>query len=262
MTTKNFSDKRFVIKLGSSTIFDENDNLIESILDTIAYQINKLVDQGFEIVVVTSGAVAFGRKRLGFEDGDIVGKQELAAAGSTKLFAAWADAFAKYGKITIDHLLSEQDVSAISTGSPKWPLLEELKNHKYIPIINANDSVNTFELEKLAISADNDRLSKFVAELVNAGGLIMLTESEGVWDGNKQIIDRIESEEDLHGIYIGPKTGQGTGGIESKIQVATEFAVNGRSAWITHSKNNSILKIVDGEQIGTRIRMSQMGKYK
>ena len=256
MEKETFMNKRFVIKLGSSTVVDAQDNARLEVFDIVAKQASQLINDGFEIAIVTSGAVAFGRKRLGFENGGIVRKQELAAAGSTKLFSTWARAFEKYNKITVDHLLSEQDVLAISENSPKWPILEELQSHLFVPIINANDSMNTFELEQLSISADNDRLSAFVARLVQAGNLIMLTEAEGVWDQNKQVIRSIETNHDLERVYVSSKSNQGTGGIESKIAVATAFAVGGRSAWITNSENDSILGIAAGKQVGTRIRMS------
>jgi len=253
---EDFKYQRFVIKLGSSVIVDSDDDAKLEVFDSVARQTSRLIDHGYEIAIVTSGAVAFGRKRLGFDNGNLVRKQELAAAGSTRLFTTWAEAFKRYGKITIDHLLSEQDVQAISVGSPKWPLLDELQSGRYVPIINANDSVNTFELEQLSVSADNDQLSAFVARLVQAGKLIMLTEAEGVWDQNRQVIKVIEKQKDLEQVYTSSKTDQGTGGIESKIEVAVSFAIVGKSVWITNCENDSILRIARDEQVGTKFRMS------
>lgn len=251
-----FSDKRFIVKLGSSSVVDKFDNLRVDLLDSVAAQTSLLIDQGCEIAIVTSGAVACGRSRLSISDGSLVTKQEMAAIGSTKLFSAWGKAFENHGKVTADHLLSERDVQAISEGSPKWPLQRELRDRRVVPVINANDSVNTFELEQLAISADNDGLSAFIADLVEAGGLIMLTEADGVWDKDKRIIDLIRSEEDLRRVYVEAKSSQGTGGIESKIAVASSFARDGRSAWIAGGHIGDVLvKIAKGEQVGTRIKM-------
>jgi glutamate 5-kinase len=254
---EQFNQKRFVIKLGSSTVVDAEDNIKTEVLDRVASQASLMVDRGFDIAIVTSGAVACGRKRLGVKNGvTLVEKQELAAAGSTKLFTHWAEAFQRYGKVTMDHLLSEHDVTAISEASPKGPLLRELEKRRAIPVINANDSVNTTEISRLSISGDNDCLSAFVARLIQAGGLILLTEAEGVWDINRKVIANIKDEDDLKMVYAETKTSQGTGGIESKIEVASAFAKAGRSAWITGGHiENVIIDAMNGMQVGTRIKI-------
>jgi glutamate 5-kinase len=253
---EKFIENRFVIKLGSSTVADESNNLRLGLIDKIAYQTSYLIDQGYEIAIVTSGAVACGRSRLSIANSHLVEKQELAAIGSTKLFSAWGSAFENYGKITADHLLSEQDIKAISNAIPKRSLLKEMKSHLFVPVINANDSVNTFELEKLAVSSDNDQLSAFVARLIQAKGLVMLTEANGVWDENKEVIDFIRNDQDLKKVSIKAKTNQGTGGIESKIEVASAFAKSGRSAWITGGQlEDVLLNIAKGDKVGTRVEI-------
>lgn len=232
----SFEPNRLVVKFGSSILTSQG-NLRLDYLDSIAYQVSLAKKHGFQIAIVTSGAVACGKARLGIEASSLVDKQMLAAAGSTPLFSAWAEAFKHHGLVSLGHVLSEQDVQIISTGEPKWPLLDELHNRRVVPIINANDSVNiskldVTKLEQLSVSADNDRLSAWVGRLVQAGGLILATEAPGIWGRDKQIIKLLSQEADFDQIQIEEKTDDGTGGVESKLEAAQAFARSGRSAWI------------------------------
>ncbi len=253
MGNVEFNENRYVIKLGSSTVVDADDNLRTEVLDSVARQVSQLIDEGSQIAVVTSGAVALGRKEFGIKNRvDIITKQTLAGAGSVELYYEWKQAFKRYGKIVVQHLLSGRDVEDES----RDPLMRELNDHSSVPVINANDAVNTYELEQLSKSGDNDHLAAHVAKKeIGAGRLILLTEAEGVWDRNRRIIRLIESKNDLIRVYLGAKSNQGTGGIESKVKEASEYAVDGRTAWITNTDNDSILRIARGEQVGTRISM-------
>jgi glutamate 5-kinase len=121
-----------------------------------------------------------------------------------------------------------------------------------VGVINANDSVNTYELSRLPISADNDRLALFVARLVNADTLIFLTQKPGVLDEEGRVIPEIKTLCDLQKVSITDKSAHGTGGIESKIETAMDFTSSGLAVIARGGERLVLTRILAGESVGTR----------
>lgn len=251
---ERYHSNRLVVKVGSSTIMSSGGEINHGLLNSLARQTSDLMDRGFEVVIVTSGAVACGRRRLMDFNGGMVGKQVLATVGQRYLENAWGEAFDSCNRVMGYSLISEKDLADI-TEHHEWPLLKALE-HQIVPVINANDATNRFELKQLNISADNDQLAGFVARRIQAGRLILLTDEEGVWDKDKRIIETMTRSQDLERVFQGEKSREGTGGMASKIDVAMSFALNGRVAYIARGQRVSVLTdIIDGRNFCTRVQM-------
>ena len=239
--------KRVVIKIGSSSITHHEYGLNTAFMESIAKQVSTLKRDGIEVALVSSGAVAAGRRILGDINGDLVDKQIAAMYGQPELISEWRRAFLKYGILVGQGLFTGNDLD-----QPKLPLLGALKMG--VPVINANDPVNNEEMKRYLVAADNDQLSGFVTELIDAQKLVLLTDIDGVLDNSGHVIREINSFDDLIKIETNGKSASGTGGMMSKLDVAWVAAYNGRTAWIANAHmEDVILKIVQGESVGTKV---------
>ena len=181
--------KRVVVKIGSSLFTSKGKTLDTISLGNIAKQITELVNQGREVVVVSSGAIAMGMSilKLANRPKELRGLQASAAIGQHELMHIYKQAFAKLGLncaqllLTWDDFLDKRYLNAQHT-------LNTLLKLKCVPIINENDSVATEEIR----FGDNDQLSALVAILVNAQLLIILSDVDGLLDKNKQVIRRVD----------------------------------------------------------------------
>ncbi len=249
-----FYQHRLVIKIGSSTIMSDNGQINHRLLDHVAWQTSELMDEGYQIAIVTSGAVACGRRKAKNLNGSIVDKQVLASVGQRDLENAWGDAFDKYNRLMGYSLYSEKNLTDL-VADDENPLIKSL-NSQVVQIINANDAVNRFEIEQLQISSDNDRLAGFVARRIQAQRLILLTEESGVWDKQQQVMEGMTRWSDMEKIFVQEKTKEGTGGMESKVEVAMSFALHGRIAYIARGlQDRVLLEIISGRSIGTRVQL-------
>ncbi|MFH0937038.1 MAG: hypothetical protein V1808_01970 [Candidatus Daviesbacteria bacterium] len=246
-----------VVKVGSSSLINRGEIDVD-LMSSIARQVYFLREKS-RFVMITSGAIASGKLTLGNGNGDDeIYKQVLAAVGQRPLINTWGKAFDKYGIPTGLFLFAEGDLE-----KPTLPLNNALLRG-IVPIINANDTVSTEEVEKLAVSADNDRLACFVASyLLDSQKLILLTEAPGVLDVNGKVIRSINCVEDLLKIGNFDKTSIGTGGIESKILEARRFINRlGKEAYIASaSEDDVIIRIFNGEDVGTKVTLPLQGHF-
>lgn len=252
---ESFYQNRLVFKVGSSTVMSNDGQINQNLLDNLAWQTSELMDLGYQVAIVTSGAVACGRRRAKHLSGSIVDKQVLASVGQRDLQNAWGDAFDKNNRIVGFPLYSEKNLADL-VDDEENPLIKSL-NSQVVQVINANDAVNRFEIEQLQISADNDRLAGFVARRIQAQRLILLTQEAGVWNKQKQVMEEMTNWEDMARMYLQEKTEEGTGGMESKVEVAMSFALKGRIAYIARGQQERVLlDIINGRSIGTRVLMT------
>lgn len=250
---ESFYQNRLVAKIGSSTIMSANGQINHGLLDHYAWQTNELMNQGYEIAIVTSGSVACGRRKLTHLNGS-ASKQLLASVGQREIETAWASAFDKYNRVVGYSAYSERDLINLYQHHDNT-LFESLESG-LITIVNGNDAVNKVKKETVSISDDNDKLAGFVARYLQAGRLILLTESDGVKDREDQVIELMTRWSDISRIFVQEKTQDGTGGILSKVEVTMSFALNGRLAIIAHGQRERILlDIAEGRTIGTRVQM-------
>ena len=250
--------KRIVIKVGTSTLaYSRNGKLNLYRIEHLIREISDLHNSGKEIIFVTSGAIAAGMNKIGLtkKPENVPENQALAAIGQGILMHIYEKFFAEYGQ-TIGQLLLTGDIvtNEHARENSKNSLMTLLKMG-VIPVINENDAVATDEIK----IGDNDNLSAIVASLIDAEVLIILTDIEGLYDGNPKIdsaakliheISNINSE--IEQIAGGAGTKLGTGGMFTKIQAAKIALQNNVSMLIISGKDiGNLRRALNGEEIGT-----------
>ncbi|HYD18601.1 MAG TPA: glutamate 5-kinase [Patescibacteria group bacterium] len=252
---------KIVIKIGTQAILASDGTLLKSAMPALVRQVAKLQQAGHRVVLVSSGAVASGRRvareSLGREYGGTLGeKQLLASLGQPELMQAYAKLFRPHGIAVAQLLLTKQDFHTRKHYLNIARLLREtLEAGNIIPIINENDSVAVEEL----MFTDNDELAGLIAAQLNADKLLILTSVEGVYDRNPdeagaKIIPLINPEKDGWPKVSATKTALGRGGMASKLGTARKMSDLGVTTHIAAMKvKDVILRLADGESIGTTI---------
>lgn len=256
---------RLVVKIGSSSLTDKKGGLSESKLSEHVNAISRLKDEGHEVILITSGAVAAGFRTLGYPGRPITlaGKQAAAAVGQGLLMKGYADHFRANGYTAAQLLLTRHDFSSEDQYKNAFTTLSELLKRGAIPIINENDSVSVEELT----FGDNDRLSALVSGLIHADQLIILTDVNGVYDANpakkadarrfsflKEIPADLLNQAGEAGSHVG------TGGMRSKLEAAQTALSLGVPCFIgTGTGPDKLVKILNGEGEGTYIGTSPNG---
>ncbi len=249
--------KRIVVKVGTSTITYPNCTRNFTQIDRLARELSDLSNRGFEVILVTSGAIAVGVERLGLSEKPktIPGKQAAAAVGQGILMNTYERAFADYGKIVGQVLLTKTEMLDRQRYTNSRNTLTELLRQGVIPIVNENDAV---VLDELKIG-DNDNMSSLVGGIVDADLIVILSDVAGLYTANPN------TNPDAELIYevpeITPETFKraggsdssfGTGGMFTKIQAAQAATSSGINLVIASSEEkNAISRILDGEMLGT-----------
>lgn len=225
--------KRIVIKIGSSSLTNAKGELDYFKFHDHIGAIARLKQQGHEVLLVSSGAVAAGFRKLGYSSRPVTlkGKQAAAAVGQSVLIQAYMSAFEQFGIIAAQVLLTRSDFSKKERYKNAYATFSELLDRSVIPIINENDTVSISELT----FGDNDMLSALVSGLVHADQLIILTDINGLYDANpmknpdaKRLDQLHEITDDMLGFADGAGSKVGTGGMQSKLlaaRVALNFGV-------------------------------------
>ena len=256
-----FACHRIVAKFGTSLLTAGSNRLnLERIADLVN-QIAQLHHEGVEVVVVTSGAIAAGRERMGITKGTkgIALKQVLASVGQGKLMNIYERLFEQYN-IPVGQALLTKSVLVDRAGylNTRNTLLASLEMG-VIPIINENDVVAVDEIRE-ARFVDNDNLSAMVANLIDADYLFILTDIDGLYtaDPNKdpsaKMIPLVEKIDDkIQSLVSGSTSGLGTGGMVTKIEAARLATASGVTVIIANGSEKGVLvRAASGEAIGTR----------
>ncbi|PIR25297.1 MAG: glutamate 5-kinase [Deltaproteobacteria bacterium CG_4_10_14_0_2_um_filter_43_8] len=251
--------KRIVVKIGSSLLASSNGELSRKRLLQHVEVIAKAKQQGHEIILVSSGAVAAGFSQLGFSSRPkaIEARQASAAVGQGKLIHAYSQAFQKYKMSVAQVLLTRSDIALRTSYHNALGTLELLLKKKIIPIINENDTVAVKELT----FGDNDQLAALVAGMVHADSLIIFSDVLGVYDNNPKthkdakLISSIETVDEklLSAAKEGGST-LGSGGMLSKLSAAKTASSLGVKTYIGsghHKKKTHLLEILLGKGEGT-----------
>lgn len=253
--------RKIVVKLGTSTLTGGGTHLDQPRVLDIARQTASLWRAGEKICLVSSGAIAAGRQVLAFPQlqKTIPAKQMLAAVGQPRLMDLYQQFFNIYGLAVAQILLTREDISDRKRYLNARNTLSSLLDQDVIPIINENDTVATDEIH----IGDNDNLSAMVASLIDADLLILLTDQAGIYtadpslDQRAQLIETIDGNEIPAAIWQaagGSKNGLGTGGMQTKLEAAETARRSGTLVVIASGElPDVILRIANGEQIGTRI---------
>lgn len=250
---EQFATRRIVIKIGTSTITAGKDRPDLEFMGDIARQAAELHRDGVEVVIVSSGAVASG-KREDFQRKDITDKQVEAVYGQPRLMAKWIHAFNIHGVEDVGQVLFTDIDLEKKADNAREVLSRALK--RGVVVINYNDAVADEEMQKVEKSADNDKLAGSVAKLISADTLLILTDVDGVMDRGELIpfVDRLEDIEDL-----AHEGGTGTGGAWSKWIEAKEVAKDDIRSIIANGRaENVILDAAKGQNIGTRFIAGHM----
>ena len=179
------NSKRVVIKIGSALLIDkENGNLNNKWLNSLALDINNLLKLEKEIIIVSSGSIALGKKQLKLRDNlSLDEKQAAAATGQISLAYAWKDIMGKYGLNIAQILLAPDDTETRRKHLNARATLLKLLELNVIPVINENDTVSTEEIR----FGDNDRLAARVAQMCSADLLILLSDINGLYSSDPNI---------------------------------------------------------------------------
>lgn len=254
---REFSNKKkIVIKVGTSSLTFENGSINLQKIEELARVITDVKNSGREVVLVSSGAIGVGVSRLGLHarPEDAPGKQAMAAVGQCQLMSIYDEFFRKYNQIVGQILLTKDVVTNEKMNKNAINAFNSLQKFNVIPIVNENDTVSTDEIE----FGDNDTLSAYVANIVGADLLIMLTDIDGLYDKNpsengaKLIPEVTQITGEIRMIAGGAGSSRGTGGMETKIIAAEIAAKHGTQTVIVSGKTPSLIyKILEGEDIGT-----------
>ena len=249
--------KRIVVKVGSSTITYPNGKRNFSRIDHLARELADLQNQGKEMILVTSGAVAVGVDRLGLpgKPATIPGKQAAAAVGQGVLMHTYEKFFADYGQVVAQVLLTKtESVDRHRYANSRNTFMELLKQ-RVIPIVNENDVV---ALDELKIG-DNDNMSALVAGIIDADLVIILSDIDGLYTANPQthpeaklvpLVTEITPEIEASAGGVG--SARGTGGMATKIQAAKAATSSGIHLVIASgTEKDAVSRILAGENIGT-----------
>jgi len=229
--------ERIVIKIGSSSLTSDEGGLNRAAIDYYAAELASLQRAGHQVLLVTSGAVAAGFKRIGYAARPklVHEKQAAAAVGQALLMQAYQEAFAAHDVVAAQILLTRFDFSNRLRIQNASMAIEELLKQHVIPIINENDTVTVEGLK----FGDNDNLSALVANLVKAKRLLILTDTDGLYTADPRFNPRAERiervtaiSEQIMNIAGGSGSSVGTGGMRSKIEAARVAMRGGVPAFI------------------------------
>ena len=252
--------KRVVVKIGSSSLqHPETGDLDYIKMDILVRELCNIRNQGKDVILVTSGAIACGRRAVHIsKPATIAEKQACAAIGQARLMTTYQRIFSEYGHLAAQILMTRNTIVADLNRYNAHNTFSELMNMGVSPIVNENDTISTFEIED--VIGDNDTLSAIVTALTGADLLILLSDIDGLYtdDPHKnpdaKFIDRVDSlTDELLSMGKGT-TGSdiGTGGMETKLTAAKIATYSGADMVIANGKDVRVIhRIMEGRNYGT-----------
>ena len=260
--------KRIVIKIGSSSLqHKETGGLDYTKLDVLVRELCNIANQGKEVVLVSSGAIAVGKRavHIGKEDNPIAVKQACAAIGQARLMMTYQKLFAEYNHVAAQGLMTKNTIAEPLNRFNAKNTFSELLKLGAIPIVNENDTVSTFEIE----FGDNDTLSAIVAALIDADLLILLSDIDGLYtdDPNKNpdaefisVVDHLDDS--IMGMGKGTSSSVGTGGMGTKLSAARIATSSGADMIIANAADVRIIhRIMDGREYGTLFKAHKSEEF-
>ena len=225
--------KRLVVKIGSSTLTTAEGRIDHAYLEGLARQVELVRADGWQVVIVSSGAIACGLERLGMSGkrpDDMPTLQAAASVGQGLFASAWGDAFGKCGMITSTVLLTRRDTADRSAYLHARDTLDRLLDLGVVPIVNENDTVSVEQIR----FGDNDTLGALVACLIGADLAIILSDVEGLYDANPtedanaRLIERVDIiDEGILSVAGDAGSPVGSGGMVTKVKAARVLGVAG-----------------------------------
>ena len=255
------SKKRIVVKVGTSTITNEDGKIDIRALDNLAKVLLGIQNSGYNVVLVSSGAIAVGanKMRLTERPKELRMKQAAAAVGQCELMHLYDKLFSEYGQMVAQILFSADDIMDSVKKENLANTFDALIENGIIPIINENDSISYKEIEtEKKLFGDNDTLSAVVAVFCNAAKLVILSDIEGLYDGDPgknpdaKLISRVENIDEIRSLASGSGSNRGTGGMITKLDAAELATSHGIDMLITYGrKPENLYDIIDKKIVGT-----------
>ena len=262
--------KKIVIKIGSSSLTHKATGDINyRKMEQLVRVLSDLMNQGKEVVLVTSGAQAVGRQVLHLNTipNALQKKQALAAIGQAKLMMSYQRLFSEYNQTVAQVLFTKETMLKAGTRVNAENTFTELLKLGVIPIVNENDTVATYEIE----FGDNDHLSAFVVSLIHADLLIILSDIDGLYtddpsrNADAQFIDYVDKVTDEH-MNMGKETSSssvGTGGMHAKIDAARIVTNAGSEMILVNGSEVSIIhEVLEGIEHGTYFKVNKKEDFK
>ena len=251
--------KRIVVKIGSSSLTHKETGLLDFVkLEKLVRVLTNLRNQGKEVILVSSGAIAVGRKKLGLkkEEMTLSKKQACAAVGQAQLMMTYQKIFSEYNQPVAQILLTKITMMQEENKTNAENTFLELLGLGVIPIVNENDTVSTYEIQ----FGDNDRLSALVTALTGADLLILLSDIDGLYTDDPNVnkdakfVEVVEKLDDAY-MDMGKETSSsqvGTGGMSAKLVAAKIATYSGADMVIANGSDVDVINaIMNGENVGT-----------
>ena len=255
--------KRVVIKVGSSSLIHKETNKLDlRKLEVLVRELSDLHNQGKDVVLVTSGAVAVGASAFGMHEKptELKKKQACSAVGQARLMMIYQKLFSEYNQMAAQILMTKNTMVNNLNRINARNTFEELLELGAIPVVNENDSISSYELEMLESFGDNDTLSAVIAGLIGADLLILLSDIDGLFtadpktDPEAKLVDVVEQLDERYLHMASSKAGSdvGTGGMTTKLNAARIATYSGADMIIANGKEVGVLhQILEDDFVGT-----------
>ena len=251
--------QRVVIKVGTNVMTNKDNRIVRPILKKLVKQIAELYENDIMVILVSSGSVIAGMEVLGNSQmtDKTVRRQVYSAIGQPRMMRLYYNIFRDYGMKCAQVLATKRDFNPGVHRENMINCYEGLMSEGVVPIANEDDAVSVTN----SMFSDNDELAGLVAELIQADKFIILTDIDGLYTGHpddehSEVIENVGVNEDVEKYVKEVKKGEaeGRGGMGSKLNIAKQTAAKDIPTFIANGKrDNIILDIVNGKQVGTRI---------
>lgn len=254
-------EKRVVIKVGTNVMVNRDNRIVGPILKKLVDQIARLYEEDVMTILISSGSVIAGKEIIDSNDIDIeddtIRRQVYSAVGQPRLMRHYYSIFHDYGMRCAQVLATKRDFDPGKHRENMINCYEGLLSQGITPIANEDDAVSL----SMSMFTDNDELASLVAELIDADMLILLTDTDGLYDGHpddddSRLIRSVATDQKVEQFVqqSEKKEGEGRGGMASKLNIAKKTAAKNIPTYIANGKReNSIIDIVHGKEVGTRI---------
>ena len=259
---------RIVVKVGTSTLTNEMGKSDLRSFDRLACVLSDIQNMGYEVILVSSGAIAVGTNKLNIKErpSSMRMKQAAAAVGQCSMMFLYDKFFNDYDKTIAQILLNAEDMEQEEKKENLINTFDALLEMDIIPVVNENDSVSYTEIESEdRLFGDNDMLSAVVAVLCRAKRLVILSDINGLYDAdprlypNANLISRIEEiDETIYVLAGGAGSRRGTGGMKTKLRAAALATAQGIDTVITNGKApEALYEIVRGNKVGKECKIGR-----
>ncbi|MBQ2745909.1 MAG: glutamate 5-kinase [Lachnospiraceae bacterium] len=261
--------KRIVVKIGSSSLTHKETGFLNlEKLEKLVRVLTNLCGMGKEVILVSSGAIAVGRKKLGLSGKELTlaEKQACAAVGQAQLMMTYQKLFSEYNQSVAQILMTKITMMWEENKTNATNTFHELLKLGVIPIVNENDTISTYEIQ----FGDNDRLSAIVTSLTDADLLILMSDIDGLYtddpniNKDAQFVDIVEELDDKY-LAMGKSTSGssvGTGGMSAKLTAAKIATYSGADMVIANAEDVNIINdIIQGKNVGTLFVANKNEKF-